>query len=502
MSNIRKPNPKFNLFTTTKTLSPIPKSPTEALYDPNWKLAMTDEYNALINNKTWDLVPRDPNMHVIRSMWIFKHKLRSDGSFERYKARLVGDGRSQQVGIDCKETFSPVVKPATIRVVLTLALSNNWSIRQLDVKNAFLHEIVEEQTIKSESSSDSDSTNSIMENLKPSNNNNNNNNNNNININNNNNNNNCLENSGASIYDDDEDDGDVCQICSNPGEDLRYSCVCSGSMKFVHEDCLLKWLNHSNAPKCEICKHPFSFSPLYAENTPAKLPYNELVIGMSMKLYHVLLFVLRVTLTLWAWLVIVPLLTFYFWRLSFATSINQLLTSYYFCNAFLTNCVHGFLLSASIICISFGAVSLSDYFRPLLEIGGDRDDDDDEGDINGARVDRQNQNFNGGGEQEIDVEARVEQMFDVLDDEEDADNGPLAGARQLIKRFAEIADCIEVGVEQMIYDLDVEEDEDHVTFDELLNLLVATANHVSTSFFYFYFFHFLCVFIPIWTCCV
>jgi hypothetical protein len=110
-----------------------------ALKDPNWKMAMDDEYNALIQNKTWDLVSRPPDANVIRSMWIFRHKENSDGSFERHKARLVGNGAGQRVGIDCGETFSPVVKPATIRTVLSIALSKTWSIHQLDVKNAFLH---------------------------------------------------------------------------------------------------------------------------------------------------------------------------------------------------------------------------------------------------------------------------------------------------------------------------------------------------------------------------
>nr|GEX73947.1 copia protein [Tanacetum cinerariifolium] len=100
---------------------------------------MTDEFNALIDNKIWELVPRTSNMHIIHSMWIFRHKFHSNGSFERYKAHLVGDGRSQQVGIYCTETFSPVVKPATIWVVLTLAVLKSWSIHQLDEKNAFLH---------------------------------------------------------------------------------------------------------------------------------------------------------------------------------------------------------------------------------------------------------------------------------------------------------------------------------------------------------------------------
>ncbi|PNY17819.1 hypothetical protein L195_g014571 [Trifolium pratense] len=138
MHGIHKPKRQFNL-TTSITPSPLPRNPKEALSDPNWKAAMLDEFNALIKNKTWELVPRPPDVNVIRSMWIFRHKKKSDGSFERYKARLVGDGRSQQVGLDCDETFSPVVKPSTIHIVLTIALSKSWSIHQLDVKNAFLH---------------------------------------------------------------------------------------------------------------------------------------------------------------------------------------------------------------------------------------------------------------------------------------------------------------------------------------------------------------------------
>ncbi|XP_021986572.1 uncharacterized mitochondrial protein AtMg00810-like [Helianthus annuus] len=126
-------------MSTTPLLSPLPKSPTEALSNPNWKNAMTDEFRAVIDNKTWELVPKQPGMNIVRSMWIFKHKKKADGTLERYKARLVCDGQSQQVGVDCGETFIPVVKPATIRTVLSLAFSKSWPIHQLDVKNAFLH---------------------------------------------------------------------------------------------------------------------------------------------------------------------------------------------------------------------------------------------------------------------------------------------------------------------------------------------------------------------------
>jgi hypothetical protein len=107
-------------------------------------MAMKDEYDALIENKTWDLVPHPFNANIIRSLWIFKHKKKSDGSFERYKAHLVGDGAGQQTGIDCGATFSPVVKPTTIRTILSIALSKSWCLHQLDVKNAFLHGNLEE----------------------------------------------------------------------------------------------------------------------------------------------------------------------------------------------------------------------------------------------------------------------------------------------------------------------------------------------------------------------
>ncbi|KAK1421243.1 hypothetical protein QVD17_23430 [Tagetes erecta] len=137
MDGITKPKHLFNLNTTA--LVPIPKTPHLALSTTEWYNAMQIEFSALIKNDTWELVPRSPDMNIIRSMWLFKHKFRSDGSLERYKARLVCDGRSQQVGIDCGDTFSPVVKPTTIRTVLTLALSKSWSIHQLDVTNAFLH---------------------------------------------------------------------------------------------------------------------------------------------------------------------------------------------------------------------------------------------------------------------------------------------------------------------------------------------------------------------------
>ena len=123
----------------TEALSPIPRSCRDALADPHWRRAMEDEYAALMDNKTWDLVPRPAKANVVTGKWIFKHKFHADGSLDRYKARWVLRGFTQRPGIDYDETFSPVVKPATVRTVLTIAHSRNWPIHQLDVKNAFLH---------------------------------------------------------------------------------------------------------------------------------------------------------------------------------------------------------------------------------------------------------------------------------------------------------------------------------------------------------------------------
>jgi hypothetical protein len=100
---------------------------------------MEEEYAALLANHTWDLVPRPPGTNVVTGKWLFRHKLTSDGSLDRYKARWVLRGFTQRPGVDYDETFSPVVKFATVRAVLSLALSRDWAIHQLDVKNAFLH---------------------------------------------------------------------------------------------------------------------------------------------------------------------------------------------------------------------------------------------------------------------------------------------------------------------------------------------------------------------------
>ena len=112
---------------------------------PHWREAMEQEYQALLRNQTWTLVPPQSRVNVIDSKWVFKVKRHSDGSIERYKARLVARGFRQRFGLDYEDTFSPVVKPTTIRLLLSLAVTRGWFLRQLDVQNAFLHGVLAEE---------------------------------------------------------------------------------------------------------------------------------------------------------------------------------------------------------------------------------------------------------------------------------------------------------------------------------------------------------------------
>ena len=102
-----------------------------------------------MKNNTWILVPNTSEQKVVDNKWVFRVKHNTDGSVAKHKARLVAKGFQQVAGVDYFETFSPVVKPATVRVVLSLAAMNNWKIRQVDINNAFLNgDLVEDVFMK------------------------------------------------------------------------------------------------------------------------------------------------------------------------------------------------------------------------------------------------------------------------------------------------------------------------------------------------------------------
>lgn len=106
------------------------------------KEVMQTEYDAFIQNKTWDLVPAPLNQKIIACKWVFKIKHNSNGSISHYKARLVAKSFHQSTYIDYFETYSPVIKLITICVLFTLTITYNCPIRQNDINDAFLYGVV------------------------------------------------------------------------------------------------------------------------------------------------------------------------------------------------------------------------------------------------------------------------------------------------------------------------------------------------------------------------
>lgn len=133
---VLRPKPQCSAAST------IPDEPTcftEASKFQEWQSAMNEEFHALLQTQTWTLVPKHTSTNVLGVKWVFKTKWHVNGQIERRKARLVAKGFHQIQGLDYDETFSPIAKPSTIHLLLSLAIMHQWSVHQLDIHNAFLH---------------------------------------------------------------------------------------------------------------------------------------------------------------------------------------------------------------------------------------------------------------------------------------------------------------------------------------------------------------------------
>ncbi|KAL0287166.1 UNVERIFIED_CONTAM: Retrovirus-related Pol polyprotein from transposon TNT 1-94 [Sesamum angustifolium] len=121
------------------------KDAMASLEAKQWKEAVKSEMDSIVSNGTWVLVDLPPGCTTIGCKWIFKKKLKPDGSIDKFKARLVAKGFKQKEGIDYFDTYSPVARLTTIRVLIALASVYNLSIHQMDVKTAFLYGELEEE---------------------------------------------------------------------------------------------------------------------------------------------------------------------------------------------------------------------------------------------------------------------------------------------------------------------------------------------------------------------
>jgi hypothetical protein len=106
---------------------------------------MIEEYQSIIKNDVWEIVPRPKSKYVVSSKWLYKIKHFVDGSIEKYKARFVAHGFSQKEGIDYEEMFAPVARYTSIRTIIALATKMKWKLHQMDVKPTFLNGVIEEE---------------------------------------------------------------------------------------------------------------------------------------------------------------------------------------------------------------------------------------------------------------------------------------------------------------------------------------------------------------------
>ena len=104
-----------------------------------------EEYNSIMKNGVWEVVPRPEGKSAVTSKWLYKIKHVADGSIEKFKARFVACGFSQVKGVDYDETFAPVARFSSIRAVISDVAEMGWKIHQMDVKTAFLNGFLQEE---------------------------------------------------------------------------------------------------------------------------------------------------------------------------------------------------------------------------------------------------------------------------------------------------------------------------------------------------------------------
>ena len=122
-----------------------PNSCYEALQSENWRKAMEEELRMIEKNGTWVLVNKPAGKKILGVKWVFKLKMNADGSVNRHKARLVVKGYSQEIGIDVFDTFAPVARLDTIRLLIAITAQRGWFVYQMNVKLAFLNGYLNEK---------------------------------------------------------------------------------------------------------------------------------------------------------------------------------------------------------------------------------------------------------------------------------------------------------------------------------------------------------------------
>ncbi|KAM4606207.1 E3 ubiquitin-protein ligase MARCHF6 [Polymixia lowei] len=125
------------------------------------------------------------------------------------------------------------------------------------------------------------------------------------------------------------EEADICRVCRSegtPDKPLYHPCVCTGSIKFIHQECLVQWLKHSRKEYCELCKHRFAFTPIYSPDMPSRLPIQDICAGLLTSVGTAIRYWFHYTLVAFAWLGVVPLTACRIYKCLFTGSVSSLLT--------------------------------------------------------------------------------------------------------------------------------------------------------------------------------
>ncbi|VIO95998.1 LP04173p, putative [Brugia malayi] len=167
---------------------------------------------------------------------------------------------------------------------------------------------------------------------------------------------------GTSEMVDDGETTDICRVCRSAGDSaLYYPCLCTGSIKYVHQDCLLEWLKYSKKEVCELCSHKYSFQPIYRSDMPQTLPLSEIIRGILLNMGRILRCWAIYTLVLVAWLGIVPITACRIYRIVFSASLSNMLSlpfQLFSPDNLLVDCLKGCFIVSIFLCAFISLVWL------------------------------------------------------------------------------------------------------------------------------------------------
>lgn len=172
------------------------------------------------------------------------------------------------------------------------------------------------------------------------------------------------------MIDSDLSSADICRVCRSEGggdRPLFHPCICTGSIKWIHQECLVQWMRYSRKEYCELCGHRFSFTPIYSPDMPRRLPFKDLAGGLVSSIATAVKYWLHYTLVTIAWLGVVPLTACRSYRILFSGNMDAILTNLLSTENLASDILHGCFV---VTCTLFAFIGLVWLREQILHGGG------------------------------------------------------------------------------------------------------------------------------------